>query len=143
MSDGSLVPGRIDPDPESSIGKKIPPWISILIDKYVASLSVASSARSAVTIGKLSVFLTGCVRGEVACSQPETDALIVVCFPVTIIGVVRTIRMFLTLFINVCIGQLLQASNDQLVSYSDRELSLLTPQMLGKLRGMSSSSRRY
>lgn len=82
MPDGILVPGRIDPDPESSIGKKIPPWISILIDKYVASLSVASSARSVVTIGKLSVFLTGCVRGEVACSQPETDALIVVCFRV-------------------------------------------------------------
>lgn len=78
MLDGNLIPGRIDPDPESSIGKKIPPWISILIDKYVASSS-ASSARSAVTIGKLSVFLTGCVRGEVACSQPESDALIVVC----------------------------------------------------------------
>ena len=79
MSDGSLVPGRIDPDPESSIGKKIPPWISILIDKYTASSGLATRVGPAITIGKLSVFLTGCVRGEIACSQPETDALIVVC----------------------------------------------------------------
>jgi hypothetical protein len=88
---------KLDADPESRMGRKLPEWLGILIEKHrrskAAEARIAETAgqdpgiakngepmrSSAIRVGELSVYLSSCVAGLVQSSEAESDAIATVC----------------------------------------------------------------
>mmetsp|Transcript_31435 Transcript_31435/g.42931 ORF Transcript_31435/g.42931 Transcript_31435/m.42931 type:complete len:116 (-) Transcript_31435:152-499(-) len=85
------------------------------MNKYTSHHQTSEGPAAALTIGKLSVFLSTCLCGEIQCSSEEKEALAV----------------------------LLQASNDQQLCFADGEVGGVLAALSSPSLHRPTLSRRY
>lgn len=73
---------KLDADPESRMGRKLPDWLSTLIEKHQRSKAggegAAAVRSSQLRVGELSVYLSSCIAGLVQTNEAETEAIAIV-----------------------------------------------------------------
>lgn len=80
---------KFDKDPDASMGKAMPDWLSTILTKFHSlngirldaaggdgdSKKSTLSLKTGVTIGKLAAFVSGCIVGSISCTDDEWSAV--------------------------------------------------------------------